>query len=60
MSRPTEDLCETLRVRVNSEQMKMLRDEASMTGLSLSEVIRGKLTGWNVGLFDEIAEEIDT
>lgn len=60
MSRPTEDLCETLRVRVSSEQMKMLRDEASMTGLSLSEVIRGKLTGWNVGLFDEIAEEIDT
>ena len=60
MSRPTEDLCETLRVRVNSEQMKMLRDEASMTGLSLSEVIRGKLTGWNVGLFDEIAEEIGT
>jgi hypothetical protein len=40
--------------------MKMLRDEASMTGLSLSEVIRGKLTGWNVGLFDEIAEEIGT
>lgn len=60
MSRPTEDLCETLRVRVSSEQMKMLRDEASMTGLSLSEVIRGKLTGWNVGLFDEIAEEIGT
>ena len=60
MSRPTEDLCETLRVRVSSEQMKMLRDEASMTGLSLSEVIRGKLTGWNVGLFDGIAEEIGT
>lgn len=60
MSRPTEDLCETLRVRVSSEQMKMLRDEASMTGLSLSEVIRGKLTGWDVGLFDGIAEEIGT
>lgn len=60
MSRPTEDLCETLRVRVNSDQMKMLRDESNMTGLSLSEVIRGKLTGWNVGLFDEIAEEIGT
>lgn len=60
MSRPTEDLCETLRARVSSEQMKMLRDEASMTGLSLSEVIRGKLTGWNVGLFDGIAEEIGT
>ncbi len=60
MSRPTEDLCETLRVRVSSEQMKMLRDESSMTGLSLSEVARGKLTGWNVGLFDGIAEEIGT
>ncbi len=60
MSRPTEDLCETLRVRVSSEQMKMLRDESSMTGLSLSEVARGKLSGWNVGLFDEIAEEIGT
>lgn len=60
MSRPTEDLCETLRVRVSSEQMRMLRDESSMTGLSLSEVVRGKLTGWNVGLFDGIAEEIGT
>ena len=60
MSRPTEDLCETLRVRVSGEQMKMLRDESNMTGLSLSEVVRGKLTGWSVGLFDGIAEEIGT
>ena len=62
MSRTTEDLCETLRVRVSSEQMKMLRDESNMTGLSLSEVVRGKLTQqeWNVGLFDGIAEEIGT
>lgn len=60
MSRPTEDLCETLRVRVGSEQMKMLRDESSMTGLSLSEVVRGKLTGWSVGLSDGTTEEIST
>ncbi|MDT3387619.1 MAG: hypothetical protein LIR46_07675 [Bacteroidota bacterium] len=62
MSRPTEDLCETLRVRVSGEQMKMLRDESNMTGLSLSEVVRGKLIQqeWNVGLFDGIAEEIGT
>ena len=60
MSRPTEDLCETLRVRVGSEQMKMLRDESSMTGLSLSEVVRGKLIGWNVGLSDGMTEEIST
>ena len=60
MSRPTEDLCETLRVRVGSEQMKMLRDESSRTGLSLSEVVRGKLTGWNVGLANGMTEEIST